>query len=135
MIQQLHSFGYISKENENSNLKRHMHPNVHSNITYIPKPRYRSNLSIHRHVNGQRSFTKYQSVIKKNEILPFATTLIDMEAIMLSETSLTRTNTACYHLYVKFKKWRKRIEQNRLRDTKNKLVATSGRASKTGVGN
>ena len=52
MIQQLHSFGYISKENENSNLKRYMHPNVHSHITHIQKSRHRSNLSIHRHMNG-----------------------------------------------------------------------------------
>ena len=47
---------------------------------------------------------KYHSVINKNEILPFATTLIDLEAIMLSETSLTKTNTVCYHLYVKSEK-------------------------------
>ena len=26
--------GYISKENENTNLKRYMHPNVHSGIIY-----------------------------------------------------------------------------------------------------
>ena len=34
MVQQFHSFGYISKGNENNNLKRYMHPNVHSNIIY-----------------------------------------------------------------------------------------------------
>ena len=34
IIQEFHSFGYISKENENSNLKRYTHPNVHSNIIY-----------------------------------------------------------------------------------------------------
>ena len=26
--------GYISRENENTNLKRYMHPNVHSSIIY-----------------------------------------------------------------------------------------------------
>ena len=30
---------------------------------------------------------EYYSVLKKNEILPFATTLIDLEGIMLSEIS------------------------------------------------
>ena len=34
MIQEFHSLGYIPKENENSNLKRYTHSNVHSNIIY-----------------------------------------------------------------------------------------------------
>ena len=37
---------------------------------------------------------EYYSAIKKNEILPFATTQMDLEGIMLSEISQTRkTNT------------------------------------------
>ena len=46
----------------------------------------------------------YYSVIKKNEILPFATTWMDLEDIMLSEISQRKTNTVCYQLYVEFKK-------------------------------
>ena len=42
--------------------------------------------------------------IKKNEILPFATTWMDLEGIMLSEICETKTNTVWYHLYVESKK-------------------------------
>ena len=42
---------------------------------------------------------------KKNEILPFATTWVDLEGIiMLSEISQRKTNTLHYHLYVQPKK-------------------------------
>ena len=36
---------------------------------------------------------KYYSAIKKNEVLPFATTWLDLEGIMLSEVSQRKTNT------------------------------------------
>ena len=39
---------------------------------------------------------KYTSAIKKNEILPFVTTLIDLEGIMLGEINRRKTNK--YHL-------------------------------------
>ena len=40
-------------------------------------------------------------VLKKNEILPFATTQMDLEDIMLSEISQRKTNTVWYNLHVK----------------------------------
>ena len=40
--------------------------------------------------------TEYYSAIKKNEILPFATTLTDLKGIMLSEISQTEKNK--YHM-------------------------------------
>ena len=46
---------------------------------------------------------EYYSVIKKNEILPFAKTWMDFEGVMLSEISQRKTNTV-YHLYVESKK-------------------------------
>ena len=58
MIQQFHSW-YISEENENTNLKRYMHPSVHSNVTY------NSNLSVHQQMNRKRRCGVYIS----NEIL------------------------------------------------------------------
>ena len=48
---------------------------------------------------------EYYSVVRKNEILPFETTWMDQEDIMLSEMSQRRTNNVCYHLYVKSKKY------------------------------
>ena len=35
---------------------------------------------------------EYDSVIKKNEIMPFAATWMDLEMIILSEVSWTKTN-------------------------------------------
>ena len=43
---------------------------------------------------------EYYSAIKKNEILSFAATWMDLEGIMLSETSQRKSNIICYCLYV-----------------------------------
>ena len=50
----------------------------------------------------------YYSAIKNNKILPFAITWMDLEGIMPSEISQTKTNTG-YNLHVESKK-NKRIE-------------------------
>ena len=42
---------------------------------------------------------EYYSAIKKNEIMPFAATWMDLEILILSEVSQTR-NIVRYHLYV-----------------------------------
>ena len=47
---------------------------------------------------------EYYSAIKKNEIVPFAATWMDLEIIILNEVSQTETNIICYHLYVESKK-------------------------------
>ena len=38
---------------------------------------------------------EYYSVFKKNEILPFATTWMDLESIVLSKISQRKTNKYC----------------------------------------
>ena len=43
---------------------------------------------------------EYYLAIKKNEILPFATTWMDVASIMLFEINQTKTNIILYHLYV-----------------------------------
>ena len=48
---------------------------------------------------------KYYSAIKKNEIMPFTETWMDLEIIILSEVSERQTSYA--HLYVKSKKKKK----------------------------
>ena len=49
---------------------------------------------------------EYYSAIKKNEIMPFTATRMDLEINILSEVSQTeKTNTIWYHLYVKSKIW------------------------------
>ena len=47
---------------------------------------------------------EYYSAIKRNEILPFATSQMGLEGIMLSEIKQRKTNTVCYQLYVESKK-------------------------------
>ena len=42
----------------------------------------------------------YSLAFKKNEILPFAITWMDLEGIMLSE--ICQTNTVSYHLSAEF---------------------------------
>ena len=66
---------------------------------------------------------------KNNEILPFAATWMDLEIIILSEVSQTKTNTIWYHLYVEAKIWQKGTylqKRNRLADIENKLMTTKG---------
>ena len=46
-----------------------------------------------------RYTVEYYSAIKKNEILPFATTCIDLEGIMLSEMSQTEKDKYCIFTY------------------------------------
>ena len=42
---------------------------------------------------------EYYSAIKKNETIPFAATLMDLEIIILSELSQRKTNIIYYCLY------------------------------------
>ena len=43
---------------------------------------------------------EYYSVIKKNEVMSFVATWMDLEIIILSEVSQTKTNIIGYHLHV-----------------------------------
>ena len=47
---------------------------------------------------------EYYSAIKKNEILPFITTWMDLEGIMLSEISQTEKDKYCMLSHVESKK-------------------------------
>ena len=64
---------------------------------------------------------EYYSAIKKIKILPFITTWMDSEGIMLSEISQRKTNTIRYHLYVESKN-----KKPELIDTENILVVARG---------
>ena len=47
---------------------------------------------------------KYYLAIKKNEIMPFATTWMDLEIIILNEVRQRKTNIIWSHLHVESKK-------------------------------
>ena len=63
--------------------------------------------------------------IKENEIMPLAATWTDLEIIILSEVSETKTNIMWYHLYVKMR--------NRLITIENKLTVPKGESHGGGV--
>ena len=52
-----------------------------------------------QHINAPAPMEYYSSV-KKNEVMPFAETRMDLEIIILSEISQAKTNIISYHLYM-----------------------------------
>ena len=46
---------------------------------------------------------EYYSAIRKNEIMPFAATQMDLEIIIVSAVSRKKTNIISHHLYVESK--------------------------------
>ena len=65
---------------------------------------------------------------KKNKIMAFTATWMQLEIITPVEISQKKTNTLLYHLYVESKIWHKRTclqNRNRLVDIENRLVAKS----------
>ena len=49
----------------------------------------------------------YYSAIKKNRIMPFAATWIELETLILYEVRKRKTNTIGYHLYLESNIWQK----------------------------
>ena len=89
-----------------------MHPKVHSSIIYNSQDMEATEVSIDR-----ATVKMYKgmplAIKKKNDILPFSTTRMNLEGIMLSEIIRERkTNTICYHLDVESKKIKQTSEYN-----------------------
>ena len=62
-------------------------------------------------MNGVRRCGTYTQGIllshKKNKIMPFTTTWMQLEILIVSEVRKRKTNTISYHLYVVSKIWKK----------------------------
>ena len=82
---------------------------------------------IYIHTHTYTHTMEYYSAIKKNDILLFAATWMDLEGIRLSEISQTKTNTVWYHLYVESKKYTKIVNITKKKQTHRyrELVVTS----------
>ena len=76
---------------------------------------------------------KCYPALKKNEVLPFAITWIDLEDIMLSELSQRQINIAWSHLYVKSKKFSIIVTKNRMVVTSVWSVGGMGRCLSRGL--
>ena len=82
-----------SKAYKTSDLRKYMHPNVYSSINYDRQTEERDQKSTIWLICYMYRVV-YYSVIKKNEILPFAKMLMQIEGIMLSKVSQSKmTNT------------------------------------------
>ena len=101
------TFEYISKANENRISQRYLHPHVYCSIIHnsqgIEAPKC---LSTDEGIK-MRWFLhtmEYYSAMRKNRILPFATTWMNLEGLMLSEISQRKTNTIYHCLHSPSKK-------------------------------
>ena len=78
-------------------------------------------MCIHTHTYIMEYYSDTE--IKKNDIMPFVSTYIDLEIIILSEVSQRRANIIWYHLQVESKKkrlkWTHLQNRNSLTDMEN----------------
>ena len=61
---------------------------------------------------------EYYSAIRKNEILPFATTWMELEGIMLSEISQRKTNIQTSYDFTHMRTLRDKTDEHKGRETK-----------------
>ena len=88
---------HIPRKDENSNLKRYMHPIVHSSTIYNSQDIEATCPWTDEWVKMGYIYTmEYYSSIKNNKIMPFAATRMDLEIVLLSEVSQTEKDK--YHI-------------------------------------
>ena len=71
---------------------------------------------------------------KKNEIMPFSATWIDLEIIILSEVSQTKADIIWYHLYVESKKILMNLFTKQKQSYRYRTQTYSYQRGKMGVG-
>ena len=75
-------------------MKRYTHSSVQSSTIYSSQDMETTEMSINRGVNQDDVVHMYNGLLalKQNQILPFATTQMELEIIILSEVSQRKTN-------------------------------------------
>ena len=91
--------GYLPNEPEINNPKRLMHPCVHCSIICYSQEVEATQVSIDRWLDKEDVVyiytMEYYSAIKKDKIIPFSATWMDLEGIMLSEISQKEKDKQC----------------------------------------
>ena len=112
---------YFSKGYKHSDLKGHLHPNVNISKSPIAKlwkeprcPLADEWIKKMWHIHT----IEYYSGIKKNELLPFAMTWMELEGILLSEISQSEKDN--YHDFTHMWKLRNKTDEHRGREGKKK---------------
>ena len=72
--------------------------------------------------------------VKNNEILPFATTWIELEGIMQNVISQRKISTVWYHLYVEILKYSKLVNMTKKKSRRRYREQTSGYQWGEGIG-
>ena len=110
MTQQFHLLVYIpQKTKKKTNLKRYMHPSVHSRIIYNCQDTEATYVFINRWMIKMYVCTMgLYSAIKKNEIL-LSTRWVDLEDMIPSKVSHTEKDKNWQHLHVESKTYNKLV--------------------------
>ena len=92
-----HTAWYLPKMYKSTNSKKYMHLDVYSSVMYSSQIMAKCPLIDEWLKKMWYIYTmEYYSAIK-NEILPFVSTRMDLESIMLSEIDQRKTNTMWFH--------------------------------------
>ena len=122
MIQKLHFWAFIQRKRDNRYLGKASAPPYL--LHYLQHPRHRNNpirngqnIHTYTYTHIYTYITDYYSAIKKNEILPFATTSIELEDVMLSEINQSEKDK--YHMMSLMCGFKKQNKQRGERETNN----------------
>ena len=119
----------------NSTLKRYTLTHVYCSTVYRSHDVEATYVSINRWMDKENMVHIHSGILlghKKDEIIPFAITWMDLHLIMLSEVRQRKTNI-WYHLYMTSKiKYKWTYLWNRLTDIENKLIVTKGESEGRG---
>ena len=112
-----------------------MHTYVHTSSVHNNQDMETSSMSTDRWMDKEDVVHRDNGLLlshKKNEIMPNATTWMQLEIIILSEINHKETNTMWCHLYVESKIWHNWTHlqnRNRLTDVETRLVVAKSRES------